>query len=244
MNTFGDGFSGVRKLEVGNVRPMSLHYMLKKMPSVDWLSLLNTAPCQRGARHEEVLRSMCKVVRSVKPALRHLAINNDAEEDFHDALMPLVELTELRTLVLRLGSETILTPALLSCWPKLKYFHANATISDGGLHTLVYMHPELESLSFYGLDDCSLRGLTGIGEFMSSGVPSSLTALSLVNCMGIHPEALIALAGVHPLRKLAIAFFDFKETEVNFKMADLLKFAAGCPLLEELELGEFHVGYV
>ena len=111
-----------------------------------------------------------------------------------------------------------------------------------GPDTLLYNHPELESLSFYGLDDCSLRGLTGIGEFMSSGVPSSLTALSLVNCMGITPEALIALAGVHPLRKLAIAFLDFKETEVNFKMADLLKFAAGCPLLEELQLGEFLFG--
>ena len=47
----------------------------------------------------------------------------------------------------------------------------------------------------------------------------------------------IALAGVHPLRKLAIAFLDFKETEVNLKMADVLSFAASCPLLEELQLG-------
>ena len=246
----GNGFRGVRKLEVTNVLPQALRVMLECMPSVDWLSLLDRAHHPGNYYSPDELVLLCEAVRSVKPALRHLTIDEEnLEENFAEALSPIWGLAELRTLVLRLGGETYVKPALLTGWSKLKYVHIDANLDDSGLRTLVDNNPELETLSVVGLDfmvndrPVTLHGLNPtvtLHGFPSAGVhSSSLTALSLVNCMGIRPEALIALAGVHPLRKLAIAFLDFKETEVLFRMADLLKFAAGCPLLEELQLGEF-----
>ena len=134
----GDGFRGVRKLEVTNVLPQALRLMLESMPSVDWLSLLDRA-YHPGSLHEpDHLFRLCKVVGSVKPALRHLAIDEEhLEENFTEALYPIRLLTELRTLVLRLGGETYVNPALLRSLSKLKYVHIDVNLDDSGLRARV-----------------------------------------------------------------------------------------------------------
>ena len=221
----GDGFRRVRKLEVAaTIR--QLRPLLKGLPALDWLSLDSLAPADAMAQ--------CALI-SKQSSLRHLRIVSLDDFDFGPTLLALQVLPKLQMLVLKLGPETSLPSHLLGSWPELRLFHTDCTLDDAGLKGLVD-NPRLTSLSLYGLDHASLHGL-----LPSPGVRSSLTALSMINCMGMLPDALVALAGVHPLTRVALTFFDFSEVEVDYSMADLIGFAAGCPLLEELQLGEFIV---
>ena len=223
---FGEGFRSVRKLEVNVQNAKQLRRLLHvAMPQIDWLTL-HEVPF--GEAH-----AMMMLVAQHK-SVRHLRILSDCEDDFGEALLPLADNARLHMLELGLGPETQLPHKLLRGCPLLQFFHTNCAMDDAGLKLLVDSHPDLLTLSIYGLDNTSLHGL-----IPSDGVSSAITSLSLVNCMGIDSEALSALAGVHPLRRLAIAFFDFEEAECNYTMNALIQFAAGCPQLEELQLGEF-----
>jgi hypothetical protein len=176
------------------------------------------------------------------PSLRNLRLhtNNDVGEvDCGPALKPLARLTELETLILQLGAETVFPVELWDAFRQLRYLHVSCNVSDGALRRLVDVHPMLKTLDMYGQDTTSMHGLIPSPARVLDGSAASLTELSLVNCMGLTSDALGALAGVHPLRKVAISFFDFFEDEVDFNLPALFDFAAKCPLLEELLLGEF-----
>ena len=91
----------------------------------------------------------------------------------------------------------------------------------------------LEVLTLYG---CDLMTGSGLRLPSHGDVSSSLTALSIHNCLGLTPEGLASIDARLPLKRLFIGELDFDKDECAFDGTHLLSLAARFGNLEELHI--------
>ena len=240
----GTGFSRVTELSLtmssetedpvvsGLVGRDALVRILNRMPN---LTGLRAAPNDKLPLHH-----LAAVIVKCRPEITRLCLDLIPVPHAIDANLAeaMRTLSPLQLVALKIDATACeLAPLqFISKLFPLKQLHVHGCDSaqcDSDVQAMLAERSSLEVLTLYG---CDL--MTGSGLRLPPGgdVTSSLTALSIHNCLGLTPEGLASIDSRLPLKRLFIGELDFDKDECAFDGRHLLSLAARFGNLEELHI--------